>query len=151
MLPARLPDAKEHTMEQHVRIVAILNIVCGGLGLVIALLVLLVFGGLAGIANSDSSPDVQGAAILGMIGAIAFIAIAVISVPSLIGGLGLLKYREWARILLIVLSALNLLNIPIGTALGIYGLWTLLNDETRVLFKKKEGEWSAGELQQPGS
>ena len=77
--------------------------------------------------------------------------IALISVPTVIGGIGLLKFREWARILLIVMSALNLINIPFGTALGIYGLWTLLNDGTRVLFKNKEEQWSAGELRQPGS
>jgi len=127
-------------MEQHVKIVAILNIVCGGLGILIALIVLLLFGGLAGVASSDQSPGSEGgAAVLGIVGGIAFIAIALFSVPAVIGGIGLLKFREWARILVIVLSALSLMNIPIGTALGIYGLWALINDDTRALFKAKEG------------
>jgi hypothetical protein len=139
-------------MEQHVTVVAILNIVCGGLGVLIALLVLLFFGGMAGVVHSDPSPDSDvGFAALGVIGVVGFIVIALISVPAVIGGVGLLKFREWARILLIVMSALNLINIPFGTALGIYGLWTLLNDGTRVLFKNKEEQWSAGELRQPGS
>jgi len=139
-------------MEQHVKVVAILNIVCGGLGILIALLVLLLFGGMAGVVHSDPSPDSDvGVAALGLIGLVGFIVIALISVPTVIGGIGLLKFREWARILLIVMSALNLINIPFGTALGIYGLWTLLNDGTRVLFKNKEEQWSAGELRQPGS
>ena len=126
-------------MEQHVKIVAVLNIVLGGLGILIALLVLLFFGGLAGIANSDdTSPDsAGGAAVLGLIGGIAFFAIALLSVPTVIAGAGLLKFREWARILVIVMSVLHLLNIPLGTALGVYGLWTLLNDNTRALFKEK--------------
>jgi hypothetical protein len=34
----------------------------------------------------------------------------------------------------IVLSALDLFNIPLGTALGIYGFWVLLNKETEQLF-----------------
>jgi len=139
-------------MEQHVKVVAILNIVYGGLGVLIALLVLLFFGGMAGVVHSDPSPDSDvGVAALGVIGVVGFIVIALISVPAVIGGIGLLKFREWARILLIVMSALNLINIPFGTALGIYGLWTLLNDGTRVLFKNKEEQWSAGELRQPGS
>ena len=138
-------------MREHVRIVAILNIVLGGLGVLLALLMLVFFGGLAGLATTDPSPDNEGAAVLALIGGIAFIALVLISIPSVIAGIGLLKFKEWARILTIVLSALNLLYIPIGTALGIYGLWTLLNDETRILFKKKEGEWPAGELHQPGS
>jgi hypothetical protein len=151
MLPASSP-AKEEAMEQHVKVVAILNIVCGGLGVLIALLVLLFFGGMAGVVHSDPSPDSDvGVAALGVIGVVGFVTIALLSVPAIIGGIGLLKYREWARILLIVMSSLNLINIPFGTALGIYGLWALLNDGTRVLFKNKEGEWPAGELRQPGS
>ena len=139
-------------MEQHVKVVAILNIVYGGLGVLIALLVLLFFGGMAGVVHSDPSPDSDvGVAALGVIGVVGFIVIALISVPAVIGGIGLLKFREWARILLIVMSALNLINIPFGTALGVYGLWTLLNDRTRILFKNKEEQWSTGELRQPGS
>jgi hypothetical protein len=152
MLPASSPATKEHSMEQHVKIVAILNIVCGGLGIVIALLALLFFGGMAGIVHSDPAPDSEvGVAALGIIGVIAFLTIALFSVPALIGGIGLLKFREWARILVIVVSALNLLNIPFGTALGIYGLWVLTQDGTRTLLKGKEGVWSSGGIRQPGS
>ena len=124
-------------MEQHIKIVAILNIVLGGLGVLTALFVLLFFGGLAGIASFDpgSNSRAEDGAVLGIIGGVAFIVIALFSVPSVIGGVGLLKFREWARILMIVLSALNLMNIPLGTALGIYGLWALTMDETRVLFR----------------
>lgn len=44
------------------------------------------------------------------------------------GSVGYLLRRRapQARIPAIVLSALALLSFPIGTALGIYGLWTLL-------------------------
>jgi len=139
-------------MEQHVKTVAILNIVCGALGILIALMVLMFFGGLAGVVHFDSDPDADiGGAVLGLIGVVGFFAIAVYSIPALIGGIGLLKFREWARILVIVASALNLLNFPLGTALGIYGLWALLSNNSRVLFNRKEGEWSAEELRQPGS
>ena len=34
----------------------------------------------------------------------------------------------------------GLLSIPFGTALGIYGIWTLLKDETIELFNPKQGE-----------
>ena len=123
-------------MEQHVKILAVLNIILGGLGIIVALVVLVLFGGLAGVASSDSSPDAQGgAAILGLIGGLGFIFIAIISIPSVIAGFGLLKFRSWAQILTIVLSVLGLLNFPFGTALGIYGLWVLLNKETKPLFQ----------------
>jgi hypothetical protein len=33
------------------------------------------------------------------------------------------------------MSAINCLNIPIGTAKGVYSIWVLLQDETIKLFK----------------
>jgi hypothetical protein len=127
-------------MEQHVKIFAILNIVIGALGVLVALFVLLFFGGLAGLVGADHDPDGPvGAVALGMVGGIAFFAISIFSVPSIIAGVGMLKLREWSRVLGMVMSALHLLNIPLGTALGIYGFWVLTKDETRALFKTKGG------------
>lgn len=48
------------------------------------------------------------------------------SLPGLVGGVGLLGGRSWARAVLLVLGALNLMFIPIGTALGGYTFWVLL-------------------------
>jgi len=121
-------------VEQHVKILAVLNIVLGGMGVLAALVVLVVFGGLVGLAGSESGGGE--AAVLGLIGGIAVIALAVLSVPCLIAGIGLLKFRSWGQILTIILSILNLMNFPFGTALGIYGLWVLLNKETKPLFKQ---------------
>jgi hypothetical protein len=36
---------------------------------------------------------------------------------------------------MIVISALHLLSFPIGTALGVYGLWVLLNEQSRRLLE----------------
>jgi len=95
------------------------------------------FGGLAGVAASDTGdPDAAGgAAVLGIIGAVGFAFLALLSIPCVIAGVGLLKFRSWAQTLMIVMSVLSLLNFPIGTAVGIYGLWVLLNKETKPLFR----------------
>lgn len=123
-------------MEQHVKILAWLNIVLGGLGVIIALFILVFFGGLARVASADPNPDEQaGAAVLGIIGVFVFVVMAVISIPCVIAGVGLLQFRSWAQMLAIIMSVLNLASIPFGTALGIYGLWVLLNKETKPLFK----------------
>ncbi|MBI3696140.1 MAG: hypothetical protein HY238_15045, partial [Acidobacteria bacterium] len=58
--------------------------------------------------------------------------------PSLIAGIGLLKLRPWARILTIVLSAIDLIHVPFGTALGLYGLWALLSKEGEQLFARPQ-------------
>ena len=64
--------------------------------------------------------------------------ITVVSLLSIVGGIGLFSYKEWARILIIVMSAINCLNVPIGTAKGVYSIWALLQDETIRLFKGED-------------
>ena len=56
------------------------------------------------------------------------------ALPGLAAGYGLLKFKPWARIVGIVLSALKLINVPLGTILGAYGLWVLLSKDTERLF-----------------
>lgn len=51
-------------------------------------------------------------------------------------GWGLLQREPWARMLTIVLSFLSLFNVPLGTALGIYGLWVLLPAESEREYEK---------------
>ena len=124
-------------MQQHVKILAILHIVLGGLGVLAALIVMAVFGGLAGLMHfSDSGQDgMIAGGVLGLIGMVVTIVVLVISVPELIAGVGLLTFQPWARILTIVLSAIELPGFPIHTALGVYGLWVLLSNEGTALFR----------------
>jgi len=128
-------------MRDHVKILGVLNIVMGCLGALAGIVVLFVFGGLAGLAGASAGPwahDNDAAAavpILAVIGVCIAIFLFVLGLPSIIGGWGLLNFKPWARVLMIVISALHLFHIPIGTALGIYGLWVLLHDETRRLFE----------------
>ena len=128
-------------MRDHVKILGVLNIVMGGLGALAGIIVLFVFGGLAGIAGMSAGPwandqnAAAGASVLAIIGVCIALFLFLLALPSIIGGWGLLKFRPWARVLMIVISALHLFHIPIGTALGIYGLWVLLHDQTRRLFE----------------
>lgn len=39
---------------------------------------------------------------------------------------GLLQREPWARVMALVLAFLSLMNVPLGTALGVYTLWVLL-------------------------
>ena len=47
-----------------------------------------------------------------------------------IAGWGLLQRQEWARIVALVVGFVALLNVPIGTALGVYTLWVLLPSQS---------------------
>lgn len=124
------------TMRDHVRILGILHIVFGVLGLLIAVILLGVFGaGAMAIAMEGGSDAAAAAPIMGGIGLVVCALVAVFSIPGIAAGFGLLKYRSWARILALVISALNILSVPIGTALGIYGFWVLLQNETEAMFR----------------
>ena len=124
-------------MASHVKILGILHIVFASLGILAALVVLVIFGGIAGMVGATNHTDDAFVAVpmLGGIGAIIFIVILALSLPGLIAGIGLINFRPWARVLGIVISALDLISIPFGTALGIYGLWVLLSNQTEALFR----------------
>jgi tRNA A-37 threonylcarbamoyl transferase component Bud32 len=116
-------------MEKHVTLVAVINIVFGGLGIAIGLM------GLAAISGGGLiSGDIMAMRITRIVGPAVALFFFLTSVPEVIAGIGLLKRRSWARILAIIIAILDLIYIPIGTAIGIYALWVLLNDETARLF-----------------
>lgn len=123
-------------MEQHVKILGVLNIVYGGIGILVGLIAFAVLGGIAHWTQFETTGDAEAAApILVLVGTLVVIVLAVVSAPAIIAGFGLLGFRPWARILGIIVSALHLMSIPFGTVLGIYGLWVLLSAPTEALFR----------------
>jgi hypothetical protein len=48
------------------------------------------------------------------------------AILGIVTGWGLLERRPWARMLAIVLGCIFLVDMPFGTAMGIYTLWVLL-------------------------
>ena len=123
-------------MTTHVKVLGVLYIVLSGFTLCAALFLGLGVGLAGGIVGQTASPEDAAVAlpIIGLAGSALVAFLLIISLPGLIIGVGLVKLAPWARIAGIVLAAINLINIPFGTALGIYGLWVLLNKETEALF-----------------
>lgn len=117
------------TKEKHLTILAILYIAKGAIVLLVGLTA---FGLLSGIGAATGDPTAL--AVLGTIGTVAFLLMFVLGLPGVIGGIGLLNHQPWARILVLVLGFLHLIEIPIGTALGIYTIWVLMDDEAQKLF-----------------
>ena len=119
-----MTDAAVH---RHIVIVAWLYMLFGIVGMTFAAVV---FVGLLGVGLEDG--QTLGASIgMSSIGALFFLAT---TAPSLAGGIGLLKRKSWARVLVLGLSFLNLLNLPFGTALGAYAAWVLLKHEAAQYF-----------------
>lgn len=122
-------------MMTHVKLLAWFNIVLGALGLLVGAAV---FGGAMVVTDifqfavEDAGVP---AAVLQLVAVVITGIVLVLSLPCLILGYGLVNLRPWARILGIVLAALNLLNFPFGTAVSLYAFWVLLKPETEALFK----------------
>ena len=116
-------------MDTHVKILGFIYIIAGAILVVLGLLLFGIVGG-SGLISGDR----QAMFVTGIVGTALAAFFVILSVPSIIAGIGLLKRREWARILTIILGVFHLFGFPIGTAIGIYTLYVLLNDQTKPLF-----------------
>src|SRR4051812_5658748 len=105
-------------MASHVRIVAILHIILGALTVLGGLVVLMAFGGIAGLISTSGDHDaIRAAPFITGIGGLIFGVLMVIGIPGIICGIGMLEFRSWGRTVGIVISALDLIHFPFGTAL----------------------------------
>jgi hypothetical protein len=122
-------------MDTHVKVLGVLQIVCGAIGLLCAVLLVFIFGGAAGIVGASGDPNASIAIpIIGITGMALVGFLTVLSLPGVIVGVGLLKRQAWARIGGIVISVLALIAVPFGTVVGAYGLWVLFSKDTERLF-----------------
>jgi hypothetical protein len=123
-------------LERHVSLFGILAALWGGLAVVAGASLLLLAGGAASELLDPLGANVEFAA--GLTAGI----FAVAGVFALLWGAvhvwaaALLQQRRpYGRVLALALAVINLVILPFGTALGIYGLWVLLTDEGRRLFE----------------
>lgn len=119
-------------METHVNVIAALRIGFSILGLIIGIVLFII---LYIVGNVTGDHDAR--IVLTIIANVLMVIFVLLSIPGIIAGIGLFRRKEWARILTLILSALDLANIPIGTALGAYSIWVLVQPDTIDLFKKK--------------
>ena len=113
----------------HVTILAWINI---GFSTLIAFIGIFGFFFLCGIGLA--ADDLDAARILGFVGFAGAGFLVLLALPGFLAGYGLLKRRRWGRFLAIVVAVIDLFEIPIGTAVGIYGLWVLTDDEAAAYF-----------------
>jgi hypothetical protein len=122
-------------VQTHVKVLGVLHLVFGGLGVLAAVTVMLVLGGVAGLVGASGDPDAMSAIpFIGLAGSFVVMFVMVLSVPSVVIGIGLLQFRPWAKVAGIVLSVFHLAGFPFGTIIGIYGLWVLFSKDTEPLF-----------------
>ena len=62
-------------------------------------------------------------------GVVVGVLLILVAIPGVVGAIGLMQYRPWGRILTLIVSFLKLVDIPIGTALGVYSIVILFRDD----------------------
>jgi len=117
-------------MQKHLQLLGIIYIVYHAIGLIFAWLI---WGVLSGIGMMSGDP--QAAGILTLVGTVIAMLLFTLSAPGVVGGIGILKGWWWARYLVLLLGFLNLIHIPLGTVLGIYTFWVLMQDESIEYFE----------------
>ena len=117
-------------MRQHVPIIAWLNIAGSILGLLAGIFVMIFLPAIGVLSN-----DRDALGVLALIGFGVGIFMVALALPGLLAGFGLLRRKNWGRVLAIIVSALNLLNVPIGTLIGGYSLWVLFQDAASAYFE----------------
>jgi hypothetical protein len=144
------------SVEKHIKVVGVLNIVYRSfavLGGIVLIVIAAVFNRLVdflirtGAIQWNEIPH-EILSIVPIILLLVALCMMIVSVVGIIGAVGVLKRKEWGRIVLLVVSFFNLLRIPLGTILGVYSIWVLLNDEIIGIFNpvaNREVAKSAGQ------
>ncbi|MCS7026820.1 MAG: hypothetical protein NZV14_18625 [Bryobacteraceae bacterium] len=122
-------------MERHLRAVGYLNVALGAFGVLASVVILILFGGPSGVLLINARVGSTVTTTEGFVTACVMIYWLLMAGPLIAVGLGLLQVQEWARNFGTILSIFNLINIPLGTVVGIYSLWVLTSFEIEPLFQ----------------
>jgi len=133
------------TAEEHNKTLATLHFVYGAMhGLTLLGLVLLVVVVEVATPASDA---ISGSWIV--VGVMVFVVLLfAVGLLPLIVGYGLMKRKIWAKPLALVQAIVSLINIPIGTALGIYSFKFLRSEGGVLLYGGRASTGSEKELQE---
>lgn len=123
---------KKTSFATHVLVLGWFHVVASAIFVVLACLGFVFF---AGIGAASGDPEAM--PILTLFGCLGFVLFGVFAVPGLIAGWGLLARKPWGRVMGIVVAIIDMFNIPIGTAFGIYGLWVLTEPEAETYFTER--------------
>lgn len=121
----------EKQVQQHITILGVLHLVSGALFAAIGLFILVLFTSI-GLALATEDPIAP--RILMIMGFSVAGLMVVLSLPGMVAGYGLLKRRPWGRVLALVVGALNLFNVPVGTVIGLYTIWVLMQGSADTSF-----------------
>ena len=119
----------QRQLQLHVPVLGWLLIVGHAIFLLVGMFVFVLLTGI-GFASGER----EAMTVLTIVGMAVGLLLVVLGIPGLVAGAGLLARKPWARILAIVVGILGLVNVPIGTAIGVYTLFVLMQDAATEYF-----------------
>jgi hypothetical protein len=126
-------------VSSHVDFVGVLFIVWGLLTTLVGVSTLALGVGAAALIRSAGRGE--GGAVAAGLTALVFTSLAVIAIlwgsAHVVVGVPLRRHRPWSRLVALLLGSVDLLLLPYGTALGVYALYVLLNEQGKALFAEQ--------------
>src|SRR5271169_3667546 len=134
-----LIELRRSRVRDHVRLVGILWMAYSALyvvgGVVLLIVAQTIFGSANGVIHIPNGPPPEVTIWLRpLLSCIGWLLLAK-AAGGFFAGWGLLQREEWARTVALVVGFIALLNVPIGTALGVYTLWVLLPAQSENEYK----------------
>jgi hypothetical protein len=121
-------------VKAHVNLLGILQVVWGCIGLLLGVSTLMLAAGAVMVGVTSTGRGVPAG-----VTAAAFAACAAAFLGFGLGnawaGAAVRRRQPSGRLATLGLALPNLFVLPFGTALGIYAMWVLLHDETRLMFQ----------------
>lgn len=120
-------------MRSHLRLLGILQITWGAIGLLLGVATLLLAIGAVAIGLMETGEPVA-AGVTALTFGVFAAALLIGGAANAWAGRALRREEPVGRTAVLWLSVPNLFVLPFGTALGVYALWVLLHNESRAVF-----------------
>ncbi len=135
--PKTLDSTRIQEYKSYIQIIGIVEIVFGVLGLVVGGFAIILAGFFSSIIEGDEVDTPNESEVADFVTAMIFLAailIILFGIVAIISGKKLMEYQKSGRIGTMLIGALSLLNIPIGTIFGVFVLYILTRPEVEELF-----------------
>ena len=128
------------TARDHNNLLGIFFMVQGGLVILTGVILAIVYGvlGVVMVGANDAKNGAVGGVVFIVMAFVVCAFMVVIGAVDLFTGSKVRKVSSIGRTLGIVISILSLFSFPIGTALGVYGLWFLFGDMGKAFYLGSE-------------
>ena len=141
--PVSFAQPRAGRVQGHVRLLGLFWLAISAFNTVGGIVLYVLANTLFAHMHDLGAPDAPTAFLRPLLSVVAILLGALAAVGFLTGW-GLLQPEKWARILALVLAFISLfINIPFGTALGVYTMWVLLPSESEREYEALAGARAA--------